>query len=260
MHKTNSQIAVRCPDAKAPGGIHFLAKRVWTIALLLCASVALSGCFASGGQTSYLRDNDVKLAGAGKRVLLMPTDVELSLLTAGGIEEPKAEWTVKAKGNITPALRDILKTDNISIIQYRGQDVAKQHVQLVKLHDAVGRTILLSKYTRRMPLLTKTKENAFDWSLGHNVSLLRTKYRADYALFVFVRDSYASGGRKALVFMSSLLGGNTRGGTQVGFASLVDLRTGKLVWFNVMGRESGDLRTADGAKETMGVLLAGLPK
>lgn len=259
MQKSNSQIAISHAAAKSPRGLHSLTHRARTIALLLCVSFALSACVSSGPK-SYLRDDNVKLSGAGKRVLLMPTDVELSLLTAGGIEEPRAEWTVKAKRHITPALRDILKTDNVSIIQYRGRDVAKSHVQLVKLHDAVGRTILLSKYTRRLPLLTKKGENAFDWSLGRNVSLLRKKYRADYALFVFVRDSYASGGRKALVFMSSLLGGGARGGTQVGFASLVDLRSGKLVWFNVMGRESGDLRTAEGAKETMGVLLAGLPK
>jgi len=260
MHNTNSQIAISRAAADAPNGFHSLARRAWTVALLFCVSIAVSGCFGGSGPTSYLRDNDVKLAGAGKRVLLMPTDVELSLLTAGGIEEPKAEWTVTAKGHITPALRDLLKTDNVSIVEYRGQDIEPRHVQLVKLHDAVGRTILLSKYTRRLPLLTKTKENAFDWSLGDDVSMLRKKYRADYALFVFIRDSYASGGRKALMVLSSLIGGDTRGGTQVGFASLVDLRTGKLVWFNVMGRESGDLRTADGAKETMGVLLAGLPK
>lgn len=210
MHKTNFQITVSRPAANASGGIHHLTRRARTVALLLCVSFALSGCLG-GGPKSYLRDNSVKLSGAGKRVLLMPTDVELSLLTAGGIEEPKAEWTSKAKGHITPALREILKTDNVSIIQYRGRDVAKRHVQLVKLHDAVGRTILLSKYTRRLPLLTKREKNAFDWSLGRNVSLLRKKYRADYALFVFVRDSYASGGRKALVFMSSLVGGGARG-------------------------------------------------
>lgn len=259
MIKFNSQTAISRTAVNASGGIHSLTRRARTVALLLCVSFALGGCLG-GGPKSYLRDSNVKLSGAGKRVLLMPTDVELSLLTAGGIEEPKAEWTAKAKGHITPSLRNLLKTDNVSIVQYRGQDVAKSHVQLVKLHDAVGRTILLSKYTRRLPLLTKKGKNAFDWSLGRNVSLLRKKYRADYALFVFVRDSYASGGRKALMVLSSLIGGDTRGGTQVGFASLVDLRTGKLVWFNVMGRTSGDLRTADGAKETMGVLLAGLPK
>jgi hypothetical protein len=33
------------------------------------------------------------------------------------------------------------------------------------------------------------------------------------------------------------------GGVQSGFASLVDLRTGDIVWFNQLGRATGDLRS-----------------
>ena len=40
------------------------------------------------------------------------------------------------------------------------------------------------------------------------------------------------------------------GGQQVGFASLVDLNSGQVVWFNRLARETGDLRTADEAAET----------
>ena len=37
-----------------------------------------------------------------------------------------------------------------------------------------------------------------DWSLGPGVAALREATGADYALFTYVRDSYASGGRTAL--------------------------------------------------------------
>ena len=69
------------------------------------------------------------------RILLMPVDVELSLLTAGGIQQPHAEWTAKAKAHIKPALRNVLKRHNVELIEYAakggGNDLAEQHVQLV---------------------------------------------------------------------------------------------------------------------------------
>jgi hypothetical protein len=50
------------------------------------------------------------------------------------------------------------------------------------------------------------------------------------------------------------------GGQQLGFASLVDLDTGDIVWFNRILRDFGDLRDAAAANTTARELLAGLPK
>ena len=57
-----------------------------------------------------------------------------------------------------------------------------------------------------------------------------------------------------------LLGGDIGGGTQVGLASLVDLRTGQVVWHNLLVDQTGDLRTPAGASETAGDLLKDFPK
>ena len=43
------------------------------------------------------------------RILLMPIDVELSLLQASGLLEPKADWTQQARTHLTTALDDKLK-------------------------------------------------------------------------------------------------------------------------------------------------------
>jgi hypothetical protein len=51
-----------------------------------------------------------------------------------------------------------------------------------------------------------------------------------------------------------------QGGSQVGFVSLVDLETGNIVWFNRLARRSGDLRTAESAREVAQTLLEGLPR
>jgi len=104
---------------------------------------------------------------------------------------------------------------------------------------------------------------SFDWSLGPSVARLRDEYGSDYALFVFVRDSYATSGRIAVMVLTAILTrgmAQPQGGSQVAFASLVDLRTGDIVWFNQVLRRAGDLRTRETAGETVALLLKDFPK
>jgi hypothetical protein len=83
---------------------------------------------------------------------------------------------------------------------------------------------------------------------------------ADYALFTYIRDSYTGSGRAAMrVIGALLLGGDIGGGVQVGIASLVDLRTGQVVWFNLLIAETGDLRDEAGARATVASLLKDVP-
>jgi hypothetical protein len=105
-----------------------------------------------------------------------------------------------------------------------------------------------------------TKDGKFDWSLGAGVGHFRERTGADYALFVFLRDSYASPGRVALIVGAALLGVGIPGGQQYGFASLVDLRTGDIIWFNRLIDPGGDLRTPEPARKAIKTLLTDLPQ
>ena len=82
---------------------------------------------------------------------------------------------------------------------------------------------------------------------------------ADYALFVYLRDSYTSPGRAALIVAAAILGVGLQGGVQLGFASLVDLQTGQIVWFNRLMSGVGDLRTPEAAEKAIQELLANNP-
>ena len=105
-----------------------------------------------------------------------------------------------------------------------------------------------------------TKQQRLDWSLGsESVQALRERTGADYALFTWIRDSYASTERKLAILAMALMGSFMLGGEQVGYASLVDLRTGRIVWFNELSRMSGDLREPQAAAETVEALLKGFP-
>jgi hypothetical protein len=89
---------------------------------------------------------------------------------------------------------------------------------------------------------------------------MRARTGADYALFAFVRDSYASSERVAMMVVGALLGFGLSGGMQVGYASLVDLASGRVLWFNTLLRQSGDLRELEKARESCDALLDKFPE
>ena len=221
---------------------------------LVMATAILSGCVT----TSFKAGKTLTWADKQKMIALMPADVTLGELSAGGVFLPHAEWTKKADGLLGEALRAKLAGVQVDMIEGTvGSSPAEKDVQLVKLHQAVGFSILLHQY--QTPLALPTKKESFDWTLGEDVRLLKERYGADYALFVYMKDSYATAGRAAAMVLVAVLGGALQGGTQVGFASLVDLNTGEVVWFNRLARGAGDLRTEQGAKETVEALLADFP-
>jgi hypothetical protein len=191
----------------------------------------------------------------------MPPDIELSELTAGGLLEANAAWTAAGRSNVDAALDGFLAQTGTKVVRYRASDpditYNDSHVQIVKLHEAVGQSILAHKYVPALAL--PTKKDRFDWTLGPGVAVLRDAYGADYALFIFFRDSFASGGRVAVIFVGALLGVSIQGGVQTGFASLVDLRTGDVVWFNRMASGTGDLREPDAARSATDSLLKDVP-
>ncbi len=209
----------------------------------------------------FLSETEIPERTGALRVLLMPPDVEVSEITAAGLTEPKADWTASAKTNVETALNAILAERDARLIRYRSASgdstIDDAHLQALKLHGAVGNTILLHKYIPNLAL--PTKKDKFDWSLGKGVTVLRDSFGADYALFVYFRDSFVSSGRVAVIVIGALFGVGIPGGQQVGFASLVDLQSGDVVWFNRLLSAGGDLRKPDLAHSASEDLLSKLP-
>lgn len=228
------------------------------VSFVLSALAALAACT----QTESYRPATIAARPAETaRILLMPPDIELYLLTAGGLTEPRADWTAAAKDHVQSVLNDLLRERDANLVAYEPPqgDPAREHMytQLIKLHEAVGSSILLHQYGAyaRLP----GKKGVFDWTLGSEAVALQRDFGADYALFVLVRDSYTSAGRVAVMIGAALLGVGMSGGQQLGFASLVDLRTGDIVWFNVLSSTTGDLREPEPAREGVEALLTDIP-
>jgi hypothetical protein len=193
---------------------------------------------------------------ADSRLLVLPADMELYSMSAGGVVEPRADWTEAAQKNFAQALAGEGKVLGPNVTRMSVAD-ADEFSDIVTLHRAVADAIALHHNGGLLELATKGKR--LEWSLGDAVQPLRERTGADYALFTWIRDSYASNERKAAMVALALMGAISLGGEQQGYASLVDLRTGRVVWFNALDRMSGDLRDPEPAVETVEALLKGFP-
>jgi len=191
------------------------------------------------------------------RVLLAQPDIELQLLTASGLLEPRADWTASAKANMQTAVETTLKGRSHSLTVLDPTTAMEgREGQVLRLNGAVGNSILAyGLMGAGLP-----SKSGFDWTLGEGAQLLAVKYGSDYALFVYGRGSYSSGGRVAMMIGAAALGVSIPMGGQQAFASLVELKTGKVVWFNqAIASPTADMRSAEGAAILTEALLKGLP-
>jgi hypothetical protein len=193
----------------------------------------------------------------GIQVVVMQPDIELFNLSAGGVQEPRADWTAAAQKHVQSALNSKAAGLGISLRELSDKD-ADELAEINALHAAVAQSIALH-HIRGGAFALPTKEGKLDWSLDDAVAPVREKTKGDYALFIWMRDSYASAERKAAMVALALFGVGITGGFQIGYASLVDLKTGQVLWFNQLVRGSGDLREAEPATESVTALLKNFP-
>lgn len=226
---------------------------------VVCAVLGLlAGCAAQSFYTSE------KLARSGRqpRILVMPASVTLAEITAGGLAEINAQWTLQGRRNVNSALKERLRTLDAAVVDFaepeEGSPEFDTMLELQQLHALVA--VAVREHHLNPNFRLPGKYGKFDWSLGPAVSTLGRHANADYALFVTVTDSYASAGRVAVQVIGALMGVGIAGGRQDGVASLIDLRTGEVQWINFLSREGGDLRTPGPARESIAMLLDKMPK
>lgn len=241
--------------------------RKWGIALALAGSVALSACV----QTRQYADTEFTPPEGDYKLLVLRPDVTVGSLTTGGMVEPRAEWTDQARTHIIDALRaqQASRGGKVTIVEHRKEipGVSEQELaDIERLNFAVDQSIVEHKYLG--DYLPTKRGRGLDWTLGADAVRLGQKTGYDYALFLHAEDQVASTGRIALGvlgFAGCFVGfcaPNIGGAEQLDYASLVDLHTGEVVWFNVVSAASqvpgikfGDLRTPEGAAQMIDRLL-----
>ena len=231
-------------------------------AAVVLAQPVLAGSVSRDG-FAFPKDGEVK-------VVVFRPDVSVGSLKVGGVDEPNADWTTAARTNIQTAMEsagetrtanmkflgDFEGTDGDLVNEYRGlfEAVAGAVFQHATLGDHLP---------TKQAMTTDVKPRKYyklDWTLGEQAQRLKAVTGGDYAMFVFTKDSYGDAGRKvAQLLMAGLFGAYIPAGVHIGYAGLVDLNSGEVVWFNTDLAMGGDPREPEGAAKRVGQLLSGFP-
>ena len=237
-----------------------MVRRVMSVAPVLAILLfSLTGCIAPPQQLTSI---GFVPPGGNPKIIVMRPDVAVDLLTAGGLLERREDWTNAARDNVLASLQALQarrgSKTRVAITRASAGGEDATVTELNQLHAIVGQSVLMHKFSRQAAL--PTKDGVFDWTLGEIAVQYGRESGYDYALFLYARDSFASNGRVALQavgYFGCMVGvcAVAPGGSQTAFASLVDLKTGDLVWFNYMQSNEGDIRTQEGADVLVWTLL-----
>lgn len=237
------------------------------IAVAVALGVSLSACV----QTRQFAGLQFNPPQGDYKLLVLRPDVTVGSVTTGGMTEPRADWTEQARTNIIAALKaqqaarggKVLVAESRSDVPGADQNSV---AEIERLNYVIDESIVLHKYFGAY-LPTKSRKG-LDYTLGQEAVDFGRKTGFDYMLFLHAEDSFASKGRIALQVLGiagcviGFCAPNIGGGGQLAYASLVDLRTGEVVWFNVLltgtqiaGVNLGDMRTPEGAAQMIERLL-----
>ncbi len=210
-------------------------------------------------EKSAIRPGFAFPADGAVRILVFRPDVQVSEQSTGGLNQRNVEWTIAARAAMTAALSkaQASRQNELKIMaELTGAD-ADLLYDYRSLFKTLTDAVIVHKLFpgNRLP----SKKDRFDWSLGSGAAKLGQIGGGEYGLFFYTFDSYESSGRKAAQAVGQLFGVGVTTGVHIGYAGLVDLKTGDLVWINADIKMSGDVRTPEGAEQRIKQLLHAFP-
>jgi len=193
------------------------------------------------------------------KILVFRPDVQVGEQTTGGMNQPNADWTAKARTLLGEALgraQEARSNELVIMLELEGERGALLADYRALFRAVTGEVVTHKLFKgNRLP----TKKATFNWTLGPGAAQLAAIGGGDYGLFIYTYDSYGSAGRKAAQVFGMLMGVAITAGVHTGYAGLVDLHTGELVWINADLRMGGDVREPDGADKRIKQLLEDFP-
>ena len=239
----------------------------WQIIFVL---LLISGCAPAFRVSPFLRER-IQNAQA---ITLMAMDVEVYKVSAGGVQELVDEFSEEAKENIRLSLREKFNGGSRFKIGYfpEEKDIEDLAVRLLlkdtlALFKAVDFSIISHTYVVPDMVIHRSgvfpdKLTNFDYTLGPQISPLSEYAKADLFLFLRGGDYLSSGGRVALMVWVALLGGTPmNAGPPHLSASLVDAKTGEVLWYNFLCPPSGyNFRNRESVEKFMAILLKDFPQ
>lgn len=237
-------------------------QRVFAFALL--AATLTYGCVTSPAMRAYQAPHRAhpeveQRARKIRTIAVLPPDIRISSLSAGGVEELREDWSTVGRDNVVKALQTHFKGQPVAVkLVAVDPEVRDTLTELRPLFRAVSLSVLHHTYSQH-PFVTKLER--FEYSVG-SLERIAQKANADAMLLAFGFDEISTGGRKALQAVGTVLPFVPRlsSGTTGLCAALVD-PAGTILWYNIETRTGGyDLREPAGASSFVKVTLVNFPR
>lgn len=234
------------------------------VASLLLFALITTGCATTPNSKLHYSLKEDPGSRTLEQVVLLPVDIDVYEMSAGGVKEEVPEWSRSAESNIRNALV-ISKDASGSCCVTRQVDssslTAEEQTTLTE-HLALFNTVAANALWASLPVNTDWhfKTEHFDYTLGDGLSFLKTKYDLDAGLILLGEDVVSTTGRKTAAFMGAMLGVAIPLGHSVLIVGLVDFETGDLLWMNhEISTGDADLRDPESCKDMAGRLMKDYP-
>jgi hypothetical protein len=196
-----------------------------------------------------------------KKLVILPLNVKVLEVTAGGVTETVPEWTAEARKNIKKSLTNAIK-DDATLSEVKMPRLSTRDAALVDEHVALYNLVT----NTASHINWEHKIRRFDYSIGPGLAKLRRKTGADAAVMVYARDYASTTGRKAKAILGRIPIINIFSGAppELGHSfvhiGIVDLKTGDLLWMNSEYRDgASNLRDYDDANDIVDAIFDWYP-
>lgn len=195
-----------------------------------------------------------------KKVVVLPVDIEVVEVSAGGVEEKVPDWSKEASQSVFKALSAAIGKQGLketAAPHFSGASAANvdEHLALYKL--------VVNTASR---LGWKHKIRRFDYSIGPGLRDIAAQAGVDAAIMVYGRDYVSTAGRKAravagnIPIVNIFTGPAPELGHSYIHVGVVDLRTGDLLWMNSHFRKgSTNLRDPGDAAKMVNTIFEWYP-
>jgi hypothetical protein len=241
-----------------------MRRRVYGPFLLLAISLFLEGCATTPTPQVHHSLKEAPGSRTFEQVVLLPVDIDVYEMSAGGVVEEVPEWSKAAEENIRSAVlvsknasgkSCVSRTVNSSELTGGEREILEEHLALFSV---VGGFALWAGLPDNKAWHFKSER--FDYTLGSGLGFLKTKYGIDAGLIIVGEDVVATAGRTAAFLVGAALGvGLPMGHTSL-IGGLVDFETGDLLWINRSVSGGGtDLRDPESCLLFAKGLMEGYP-
>lgn len=185
-----------------------------------------------------------------KKILLLPPQMFVAELSAGGVVQKQDDWTRQASKNLLTGAETVFR-DSGQFEAIQMPNLSAEEAEVVESHIGLYDRLALAIYIygRGEDSGWRHKKAEWDYTLGEGLAFLREKTGADTAMIFTGADFISTEGRRTAFAVGLLLGVVIPLGQSFITVGLADLKTGDIRWMSYDQSMTLDSRDPEAIEE-----------